>query len=55
MTPEHSQRAKEICHLALDRETGQRAELLAEACSHDESLRREVESMLARMTCWATR
>ncbi len=50
MTPERWQKVKELCHLALDRQAGERAAFLAEACSEDESLRREVESMLARMT-----
>ena len=45
MTPERWQKVKEICHLALDRESGQRAELLVEACSDDEGLRHEVESL----------
>jgi hypothetical protein len=45
MTPERWQKVKEICHLALDRESGQRAELLVEACSDDENLRHEVESL----------
>ncbi|HLZ13395.1 MAG TPA: tetratricopeptide repeat protein [Candidatus Acidoferrum sp.] len=50
MTPERWQKLKELCHLALEREPGQRGPFLAEACLGDEELRREAESMIARAT-----
>jgi hypothetical protein len=36
-----------LYHAALEREEGQRAAFLREACGSDEDLRREVESLLA--------
>ena len=48
MTPELWQKVEEIYHAALEREEGQRAAFVKEACSGDESLRREVESLLAQ-------
>jgi hypothetical protein len=53
MTPERWQKLKELCHLALERESAQRASFLAEACVDDEDLRREAESMIARATSGA--
>jgi hypothetical protein len=41
------QRAKDLFGSALEHEPGQRNAFLAEACGGDESLRREVESLLA--------
>jgi len=47
MEPERWKRVEDLCHEALARdETGRRA-FLEEACGGDESLRREVESLLA--------
>ena len=37
-----------LYHDALTRQAGERAQFLAEACAGDESLRREVESLLAQ-------
>jgi serine/threonine protein kinase/Tfp pilus assembly protein PilF len=50
MTPERWQKLKGLCDLALQREPGQRASFLAEACAEDDELRREAESMIARAT-----
>ena len=47
MTPERWQRAKEIFHAALERAPGDRSAYLARVCDGDESLRREVESLIA--------
>ncbi|MDQ3687717.1 MAG: tetratricopeptide repeat-containing serine/threonine-protein kinase [Acidobacteriota bacterium] len=47
MTPERWQQINELFHSALERERGQRAAFLAEACAGDESLRAEVESLVA--------
>ncbi|MDQ3256629.1 MAG: serine/threonine-protein kinase [Acidobacteriota bacterium] len=47
MTPERWQQINELFHSALDHERGQRAAFLAEACAGDESLRVEVESLVA--------
>lgn len=41
------QRIEELFHSALALETGARADFLARACAGDDSLRREVESLLA--------
>jgi eukaryotic-like serine/threonine-protein kinase len=47
MTPERWQQINQIFHSALERNPGDRAAFLAEACASDEELRREVESLLA--------
>lgn len=47
MTPEPWQQINRLFHAALERERGQRAAFLAGACAGDESLRAEVESLLA--------
>jgi serine/threonine protein kinase/Tol biopolymer transport system component len=46
MTPERWQRIKKLYHSALERDTGEQAVFLAEACDGDEALRGEVESLL---------
>ena len=46
MNPERWEQITEIYHSALELETGERAAFLAEKCADDESLRREVESLL---------
>jgi len=48
LKPERWARLGELFHAALDRQPGERAEFLREACGGDESLRREVEALLAR-------
>ena len=48
MKPERWQKVEQIYHAALEREEGQRATFLKEACGGDDSLRREVESLLAQ-------
>ena len=48
MKPERWARLGELFHEALEREPGGRVEFLREACAGDESLRREVEALLAR-------
>ena len=47
MTPERWQKIEELYHAALKLEGSQRAAFLEKACSGDEELRREVESLLA--------
>jgi tetratricopeptide (TPR) repeat protein len=47
MTPERLRQIEELYHAALELAAPQRAELLERACAADESLRREVESLLA--------
>jgi serine/threonine protein kinase/Tol biopolymer transport system component len=47
MTPERWQQVSRIYHDALDRNSGERAAFLREACRDDEALRQEVESLLA--------
>jgi eukaryotic-like serine/threonine-protein kinase len=47
MTPELWKRTEELYHAARARPPGGRAAFLAEACPDDESLRREVQSLLA--------
>src|SRR5580765_214156 len=49
MAPEEWQKVKELCQLALEQPREQRRQFLADACP-DETLRREVESMIARAT-----
>ncbi len=45
--PEQWQKVKQIVGAALEREPGERAPFLEEACGHDKSLRAEVESLLS--------
>lgn len=45
--PEQWQRIKEIVGAALERDASQRSAFLDEACSHDASLRAEVDSLLS--------
>ena len=47
MIPERLRQIEELYHLAREREPGERAAFLAQACTQDEDLRREVESLLA--------
>ncbi|HUE83409.1 MAG TPA: protein kinase [Pyrinomonadaceae bacterium] len=47
MTPERWQRVKEIFNSALQHEPLQRSVFLSDACGTDESLRREVETLIA--------
>src|SRR5688572_11547466 len=47
MKPERWQQIERIFHAALERGSGERAAFLARECAGDESLRREVESLLA--------
>src|SRR5687768_915463 len=47
MKPESWQHVEEVFHAALRRDPQERAAFLAEACRDDESLRAEVESLLA--------
>jgi hypothetical protein len=47
MTPDRWQRVARVCESALEREPSMRAAYVAEACGDDETLRREVESLLA--------
>jgi eukaryotic-like serine/threonine-protein kinase len=47
MTPDRWQRVAQVCESALEREPSSRAAFVAEACGDDETLRREVESLLA--------
>ena len=47
MKADEWQRINDLFHAALDREPGERAAFLADACAGDEGLRREVESLLA--------
>src|SRR5215210_3753829 len=46
MEPEHWKRIEQLYHAALERDAGQRTSFLAEACSDDAALRREVEALL---------
>ncbi len=48
MEPERWRRIEELYHAAMEREEGERARFLAEACAGDEALRHEVESLLAQ-------
>jgi WD40 repeat protein len=50
MTPDRWQQIEQLYHSALKREGSQRAAFLREACGGDESLRREVESLLAQQS-----
>jgi len=47
MTPERWQQVKEIFHSALRQEPKERSAFLADACGGDESLRKEVESLVS--------
>ena len=47
MDPQRWGEIERLYHLAREREAGERAKFLAEACGGDEPLRREVESLLA--------
>src|SRR5262245_52682937 len=46
MTPERWQYIERLYFAALERDTGERAAFLAEACARDDALRGEVESLL---------
>jgi serine/threonine protein kinase/Tol biopolymer transport system component len=48
MNPERWQKVESIFQKALDADSGQRASVLEDSCAGDESLRREVESLLAQ-------
>jgi serine/threonine protein kinase len=48
MTPARLQQVEELYHSTRERDLNAREALLAEACSGDEELRREVESLLAQ-------
>jgi len=50
MDPERYQKVKNLCQSALDIEQGMREAYLREACAGDESLRKEVEALLAHQT-----
>jgi eukaryotic-like serine/threonine-protein kinase len=47
MNPERWQEIKKVYEAALERDAGERAAFLEKACTGDEGLRREVESLLA--------
>ena len=47
MTPDRWKKIEEVYHSAREREESQRAAFLEEACTGDDALRREVESLLA--------
>ena len=47
MQPERWQQIERLYHAALEREAGERAHFLEEACPEDDALRHEVESLLA--------
>ena len=49
MTPERWKRIEDLYHSAYAQPPGERAAFLARECSDDESLRREVESLLERV------
>ena len=48
MSPDRWQQVERLYFEALEREFPQRTAFLAEACSGDDALRREVESLLAQ-------
>jgi eukaryotic-like serine/threonine-protein kinase len=48
MNPERWQKVESIFQKALDADSGHRASVLEDSCAGDESLRREVESLLAQ-------
>jgi len=47
MKPERWQQVKMLLQSALEREPVDRAAFLTQACAHDESLRKDVESFIA--------
>src|SRR5437868_2442376 len=47
MTAQHWQQIKELFHSAIELEPGERAAFLDAACAQDDSLRREIESLIA--------
>ena len=47
LTPERWEQIEKLYHTALEKEAGLRSAFLDEACAGDDSLRREVESLLA--------
>src|SRR5947207_7828705 len=47
MNAEHWQRVERLYHATLEKDADERAAFLNEACDGDESLRREVESLLS--------
>ncbi len=47
ITPERWQQVKELFHAALERAPEERSSFLSKACSGDDAIRREVESLLA--------
>src|SRR5499426_3288469 len=50
MKPERWHKIEKLYHSALEREADQRTAFLATACAGDDSLRREVESLLAHQS-----
>ena len=48
MTPERWQQIEKLFHAALELKGQERSAFLEEACGNDESLRREVESLLGQ-------
>src|SRR5262247_3249909 len=50
MKPERWHKIEKLYHSALEREADQRTAFLAEACAGDDSLRREVESLLTHQS-----
>jgi len=50
MKPERWHKIEKLYHSALEREADQRTDFLAEACAGDDSLRREVESLLTHQS-----
>jgi len=50
MEPERWNQIKRLCQSALDIEADKREAFLREACAGDESLRNEVEALLAHQT-----
>jgi eukaryotic-like serine/threonine-protein kinase len=50
MDPDRYQKVKHLCQSALDFDQGMREAYLKEACAGDESLRKEVEALLAHQT-----
>ena len=48
MNPERWDKIESIFQKALDADSGHRASVLEDSCAGDESLRREVESLLAQ-------
>src|SRR5215470_6132988 len=50
MKPERWHKIEKLYHSALEREADQRTAFLAAACADDDSLRREVESLLAHQS-----